>query len=715
MMDDINVLSKIAQALLVDYTSVYFVDAVTRHYKWYSIDTGYKALKIEPEGEDFFKNVSRDARDVIYPDDMDMVISFLSEENLLQKIRTGAMNDITYRLIMDGKPVYHNMRLIKGVGEENDYFVVGVRNVDAQIQAEREKAAYNQIAESLANHYDTIYYVDIETDHYTEFSSTDRYKTMGIPIKGDDFFGESRRNINRVVHPEDRDRVTEVHTKENALNIMKNKSINTMTYKLIVGDEIVNVRNSMIWAKDRKHLIIGIENIDDEVEAARILREAEQKNQIFSQVAQSLAEHYETIFYVDVETDRYQEFSSDDIYSKLDVNLSGNDFFEDTKRNTAAIVHPDDREKMLKFLSKERLGKELKKGTVQTIDYRLVMEDGSDRYTRLSIVLSNDGTHAIFGVENIDEEVKKELKQKEIEKERLTYNQIALSLANRYIAIYYIDTETLHYTEFSCTNNDRELTVHVEGDDFFADFAEEVRTKVVPEDRGMFDLSLDMNKLNEIRENDDILQFTYRIFRNSAPVYMSYKGTWASDNRHFIVGISNIDYQKRKEKEFMQALLSAKEQAERDGLTGVKNMTAYQRMEDSLQQAMNHGEQEPFAIVVCDVNGLKQINDTYGHKAGDDYIREACTIVCSSFQHSPVFRIGGDEFCAVLKGDDFDNRNMLMDGLRERMRGNVNSGRVVLASGISVFDDKSDKFVSQIFQRADALMYENKRQLKEHL
>lgn len=576
MMDDKNVLSKIAQALLVDYSSVYFVDAVTRHYKWYSIDTGYKALKIEPEGDDFFKNVSRDARDVIYPEDTDLVVSFLSEDNLLRRIRTGAMNDITYRLIMNGRPVYHNMRLIKGVGEENDYFVVGVRNVDAQIQAEREKAAYNQIAESLAS-------------------------------------------------------------------------------------------------------------------------------------------HYETIFYVDVETNRYQEFSSDDIYSKLDVNLSGNDFFEDTKRNTAAIVHPDDREKMLKFLSKERLGKELKKGTVQTIDYRLVMEDGSDRYTRLSIVLSNDGTHAIFGVENIDEEVKKELKQKEIEKERLTYNQIALSLANRYIAIYYIDTETLHYTEFSCANNDRELTVHVEGDDFFTDFAEEVRTKVVPEDRGMFDLSLDMNKLNEIRENDDILQFTYRIFRNSAPVYMSYKGTWASDNRHFIVGISNIDYQKRKEKEFMQALLSAKEQAERDGLTGVKNMTAYQRMEDSLQQAMNHGEQEPFAIVVCDVNGLKQINDTYGHKAGDDYIREACTIVCSSFQHSPVFRIGGDEFCAVLKGDDFDNRNMLMDGLRERMLVNNSGGGIVLASGISVFDAKSDKFVSQIFQRADALMYENKRQLKEHL
>lgn len=712
-MDDNNILSKIAQALLVDYSSVYFVDAVTRRYKWYSINTGYKALQIEPEGDDFFKNVARDAVQVVYPDDIDQVVKFLSEENLLHSIRTGAMNDITYRLVMDGKPVYHSMRLIKGVGENNDYFVIGVLNVDEKVRAEREKDAYNQIAESLANHYDTIYYVDTETDHYREFSSTDRYKSMGIPIEGEDFFAESRKNIDRVVHPEDREKVIYVHTRENTLEIMRNKSINSMSYRLIVDGNVVNVRNSMIWAKDRKHLIIGIENIDNEIEKDRTLREAERKNKVYSQVAQSLAEHYETIFYVDLENNNYLEFSSVDFYSKMDMKFSGEDFFADSKKNSDIIVHPDDRERLMEYFDKERLLKSLTKGYVQTVAYRLLLENGDVRYTRFSIVRSNDKTHAIFAVENIDEDVRKELKQKELEEERITYNQIALSLANRYVAIYYVDAETLNYTEYSCTNGAKELSVHVKGDDFFADFAEEVRTMVVPEDRSMFDISLDINKLNEIRESDDILQFSYRIFKNSAPVYMSYKAAWAADKKHFIVGISNIDYQKRRERDFIQALRSAKEQAERDGLTGVKNMTAYQRMEDSIQQAMNHGEQEPFAIVVCDVNGLKQINDTYGHKAGDDYIREACSIVCSAFQHSPVYRIGGDEFCAILKGDDFENRRSIMTMLREQMRSNNASGKVVLASGISVFDEENDKLVSQIFQRADALMYENKRQLKQ--
>ena len=137
-------------------------------------------------------------------------------------------------------------------------------------------------------------------------------------------------------------------------------------------------------------------------------------------------------------------------------------------------------------------------------------------------------------------------------------------------------------------------------------------------------------------------------------------------------------------------------------------------MEDPLQKGINVGSQEPFAIVVCDVNGLKEVNDTFGHKAGDDYICSACDVVCSSFQHSPVFRIGGDEFCAVLRGSDYEKRESLLDGLRAQMAKNITSGDVVLASGMSAFEVGQDKLVSQIFKRADNMIYENKRQLKQN-
>ena len=61
---------------------------------------------------------------------------------------------------------------------------------------------------------------------------------------------------------------------------------------------------------------------------------------------------------------------------------------------------------------------------------------------------------------------------------------------------------------------------------------------------------------------------------------------------------------------------------------------------------------DPFAVAVCDVNGLKAINDTLGHQAGDKLIREASMLICNTFKHSPVYRVGGDEFVVILIGQD---------------------------------------------------------------
>ena len=57
-----------------------------------------------------------------------------------------------------------------------------------------------------------------------------------------------------------------------------------------------------------------------------------------------------------------------------------------------------------------------------------------------------------------------------------------------------------------------------------------------------------------------------------------------------------------------------------------------------------------FAITILDVNDLKKVNDNEGHKAGDQFIRDACRIICTTFKRSPVFRVGGDEFAVLSQG-----------------------------------------------------------------
>ena len=58
--------------------------------------------------------------------------------------------------------------------------------------------------------------------------------------------------------------------------------------------------------------------------------------------------------------------------------------------------------------------------------------------------------------------------------------------------------------------------------------------------------------------------------------------------------------------------------------------------------------------MVCDINGLKAVNDLHGHKEGDACIKGACEKVCRIFSHSPVFRVGGDEFAVISQGMDYD-------------------------------------------------------------
>jgi diguanylate cyclase (GGDEF)-like protein len=190
----------------------------------------------------------------------------------------------------------------------------------------------------------------------------------------------------------------------------------------------------------------------------------------------------------------------------------------------------------------------------------------------------------------------------------------------------------------------------------------------------------------------------------------------SSDGMHLIIGVENIDEEVRKEKEHLRALNTEKELARRDELTGVKNKTAFTELEESVQRNIEKGmDYLPFAIAVCDLNDLKKINDTKGHKAGDEYIKSSAKLLCDIFDHSPVFRIGGDEFAVFLRGDDYVSRKELISRLRSTVLSNLEKHEgPVIAVGMAEYEPDSDLNVSDIFDRADHMMYDDKRELKAH-
>ena len=155
----------------------------------------------------------------------------------------------------------------------------------------------------------------------------------------------------------------------------------------------------------------------------------------------------------------------------------------------------------------------------------------------------------------------------------------------------------------------------------------------------------------------------------------------------------------------------------RDPLTNVSNRIAYEDKEKYLQAEINSETGIEFAIAVFDVNNLKLVNDSYGHDAGDDYLIRACQLICNVFKHSPVYRIGGDEFVAVLTGGDYDDRELLQKEMCKRMSPYTNElplppDFISVAIGISAYNSKTDFSIQDVVKRADEAMYKNKADMK---
>ncbi len=157
--------------------------------------------------------------------------------------------------------------------------------------------------------------------------------------------------------------------------------------------------------------------------------------------------------------------------------------------------------------------------------------------------------------------------------------------------------------------------------------------------------------------------------------------------------------------------------AYRDALTGVGNKAAFNEQIDKIEKEQAAGD-TAYAFVMADINNLKKVNDTYGHECGDNYIKGCCSIVCKVFKHSPVFRIGGDEFVIILKNDDYENRDDLMATVEaefERTYAETEKQeyeRYSASVGIAVCAGPDDS-VSAVFKRSDEAMYARKQEFKK--
>ena len=448
------------------------------------------------------------------------------------------------------------------------------------------------------------------------------------------------------------------------------------------------------------------------------------KSLAFQNIADTLISEYICVYYVNALTNEYIFYSAYDWYKELHAGHDGKDFYEDVAKVTAKIIHEDDKHIFLNENLREVLLSQVKHNAVHLTDYRLMI-DGKAVYHRSKLIrgVEKDGCF-IIGIQNVDKEVRQQLQLKKYEHEHdiyeetkrktVTYSQVVNGLVSRYETVYYVNSQNGEYSKYLSDSNVTDTHEILPGKNFFVECSKLAKSDVHPEDFDRIISIVDKDYMISALENKEQYSADYRRILNGKTIYTRLKVMRSDDNIHFIVALENINEEVKKEQVQIEALTRANELARKDSLTGVRNATAYRELEESIQKSINNKiSHSPFAIVVCDINNLKYINDYKGHKAGDEYIRSAARMICSIFAHSPVFRVGGDEFVAVLAESDYDNRVSLVDMLKKRSLYNLkhNSGPVI-AVGFSVFDILNDHMVSDVFNRADNCMYENKTALK---
>ncbi|MBR5933913.1 MAG: GGDEF domain-containing protein [Treponema sp.] len=156
-----------------------------------------------------------------------------------------------------------------------------------------------------------------------------------------------------------------------------------------------------------------------------------------------------------------------------------------------------------------------------------------------------------------------------------------------------------------------------------------------------------------------------------------------------------------------------------DALTKVMSRFSYDNRVHEFDSLIAQNPLElKFAVCECDLNNLKLVNDSFGHDKGDEYIIKCCRTICNFFKHSPVFRIGGDEFVVIVQNDDFDNFEQIKNTIGDFSVSEIKKDIPLIekksfSAGFAVYNPDSDKTFGDVLKRADVEMYKHKKLLKK--
>lgn len=279
------------------------------------------------------------------------------------------------------------------------------------MKEELKNVSQESIAQALAADYFCIYYVNVENDKFTEYSASKEYRALDLPRSGDDFISFSRERFEMFIDPDDREMFLDCFTKKDVLAALDDHGIYTLTFRMMLTGRstYVHLKVTRMIEEEIRHVVIGISSVDDQIRAQEAFRKAHDARVRHSRIAQALAGDYFSIYVVEPDTDEFIQYSSTGAFDDLGIEKSGGDFFNLSRKNMDRVIYPEDKERFMGIFTKEKIMAILERDGSFTTKYRLMI-GGEPTHTSMKATLLEDeeGRHLIFGINNIDTQMKRE-------------------------------------------------------------------------------------------------------------------------------------------------------------------------------------------------------------------------------------------------------------------------------------------------------------------
>ena len=387
-MDERTVYTEVATALSGMYDSIYYVDLTEDSYIEFG-NTGYFDNRgLEFIGEDFFEETRKNFALIVYGEDQRKVQDFMDKARLTEQLDAGENPTLEYRLLIDGKPVWHRMRVLR-TSADAQHIIIIVRQVDGEVraalEAEAEKRRNFDIIGILASEYSCVYYIDLEADAITPYSmNEDTELALGAVFRsGIGYSRAFRMYAEQRVLTEDRQKMLRAGSVGNIIRELRGKKSFVTTYRAANG-HYAEMKFVKVGDEEGAPRAVALGFADKDAEL-RARTEAEAARQRNIDIIGILASEYSAVYYLDLATDELTPYTMDEGRGRPAVFDTEYKYAEAYRKYVSSFVFTDDREMMLRAGSAYNIFRELRDSKTFSTEYRS-LRFGAPRWCEMKFV-----------------------------------------------------------------------------------------------------------------------------------------------------------------------------------------------------------------------------------------------------------------------------------------------------------------------------------------